>query len=66
METCLRTFGSPVERNETSYFSRMSKLIYIANTSLDGHVENETSAFDWVNPYQIHTFITELLRPRTP
>src|SRR5215813_3735944 len=38
--TCLRTFGAPVERNETFYFSRMSKLIYITNTSLDGYVED--------------------------
>jgi dihydrofolate reductase len=52
-----------VERNETSYFSIMPKLIYIANTSLDGYVEDETGAFDWVNPDQVHGFITELLRP---
>jgi dihydrofolate reductase len=41
----------------------MSKLIYITNTSLDGYVEDETGAFDWVNPDQVHAFITELLRP---
>jgi dihydrofolate reductase len=41
----------------------MSKLIYIANTSLDGYVEDETGAFDWVNPDEVHAFITELLRP---
>jgi dihydrofolate reductase len=41
----------------------MSKLIYIANTSLDGYVEDDTGAFDWVNPDQVHAFITELLRP---
>src|ERR1700729_4305667 len=41
----------------------MSKLIYITNTSLDGYVEDETGAFDWVDPDQIHAFITELLRP---
>jgi dihydrofolate reductase len=41
----------------------MSKLIYIANTSLDGYVEVETGAFDWVNPDEVHAFITELLRP---
>jgi dihydrofolate reductase len=41
----------------------MSKLIYITNTSLDGYVEDETGAFDWVNPDQVFTFITELLRP---
>ena len=41
----------------------MSKLTYITNTSLDGYVEDETGAFDWVNPDQVHAFITELLRP---
>ena len=42
----------------------MSKVIYITNTSLDGYVEDETGAFDWVIPDQVHfTFITELLRP---
>jgi dihydrofolate reductase len=41
----------------------MSKLIYINNTSLDGYAEDETGAFDWVNPDRVHAFITELLRP---
>ncbi len=41
----------------------MSKLIYITNTSLDGYVEDETGAFDWINPDQVHAFITELLQP---
>jgi dihydrofolate reductase len=41
----------------------MSKLICITNTSLDGYVEDETGAFDWVNSDQVFAFITELLRP---
>jgi dihydrofolate reductase len=41
----------------------MSKLIYITNMSLDGYVEDDTGAFDWVNPDQVFTFITDLLRP---
>ena len=41
----------------------MSKLIYIMNTSLDGYVEDESGAFDWVNPDQTFDFITELLQP---
>src|SRR5262245_11674103 len=44
-------------------FSRMSNLMYITNTSLDGYIEDETGAFDWVNPDQVFAFITELLRP---
>jgi len=41
----------------------MSKLIYITNTSLDGYVEDQAGAFNWINPDQVHAFITELLRP---
>jgi len=48
---------------ETPCLVRMSRLIYITNMSLDGYVEDETGAFDWVNPDQVHEFITELVRP---
>lgn len=41
----------------------MSKLIYINNMSLDGYVEDETGAFDWIIAEQVHEFITELVRP---
>jgi dihydrofolate reductase len=41
----------------------MSKLIYITNASLDGYIEDEAGAFDWVNPDPVHAFITELVRP---
>jgi dihydrofolate reductase len=41
----------------------MSTLIYITNTSLDGYIEDESGAFDWLNADQVHAFITELLRP---
>ena len=41
----------------------MSKLIYITNTSLDGFIEDETGAFDWLNSDQVFDFITDLLRP---
>jgi len=41
----------------------MSKLIYITNTSLDGYIEDESGAFDWLNAEQVHEFITELIRP---
>jgi dihydrofolate reductase len=43
--------------------ARMSKLIYITNASLDGYVEDETGAFDWVIADQVHAFITDLVRP---
>ena len=41
----------------------MSKLIYINNTSVDGYVEDESGAFDWGDPHEVHAFITEFLRP---
>jgi len=41
----------------------MSKLIYITNTSLDGYIEDEAGAFDWIIPDQVHAFITDLVRP---
>ena len=42
---------------------RMSKLIYITNTSLDGYIEDESGAFDWGNADQVHPLVVELLRP---
>ena len=50
-------------RNETSQFFSMSKVIYIINMSLDGYIEDATGAFDWGNPEEVHAFITGLLRP---
>ncbi|HZY98539.1 MAG TPA: dihydrofolate reductase family protein [Candidatus Baltobacteraceae bacterium] len=41
----------------------MSKLVYITNTSLDGYIEDESGAFNWVDPAGVHAFITELVRP---
>ncbi len=41
----------------------MSKLIYVTNASLDGYIEDANGAFDWVNPDQVHAFITELVQP---
>jgi dihydrofolate reductase len=41
----------------------MSKLIYATNTSLDGYIEDETGAFDWIDPDPVFAFITELLQP---
>jgi dihydrofolate reductase len=43
----------------------MSKLIYIANVSLDGYIEDEQGNFDdWTTPSdEVFTFITDLVRP---
>ena len=41
----------------------MSTLIYITNTSLDGYIEDQPGAFDWIISDQVHAFITELLQP---
>ena len=38
----------------------MGKLIYAANTSLDGYLEDETGSFDWSVPdEQVHAFWNE-------
>ncbi len=42
----------------------MAKLIYVANVSLDGYVEDVHGAFDWTEPTdEVFTFITDLVRP---
>ncbi|MGA2835390.1 MAG: dihydrofolate reductase family protein [Acidimicrobiales bacterium] len=42
----------------------MAKLIYVANVSLDGYVEDVHGGFDWTAPTdEVFTFITDLLRP---
>ncbi len=42
----------------------MAKLIYIANVSLDGYVEDVHGSFDWTEPNdEVFTFITDLVRP---
>ena len=42
----------------------MSKLIYIANVSLDGFMEDEKGSFDWGGPSEEYfAFITDLVRP---
>jgi dihydrofolate reductase len=41
----------------------MSKLIYIASTSLDGFIEDDAGGFGWIVSDGVHEFITELVRP---
>jgi dihydrofolate reductase len=41
----------------------MAKLIYIANVSLDGYMEDSNGKFDWTEPSdEVFAFITELVR----
>ena len=41
----------------------MSKLIYIANLSLDGYIEDAHGKFDWTEPSdEFFAFITDLVR----
>src|SRR5262245_32460678 len=41
----------------------MSKLIYIANVSLDGYIEDANGNFDWTEPTdEYFAFITDLVR----
>jgi dihydrofolate reductase len=42
----------------------MAKLIYVANVSLDGYIEDAHGSFDWTQPTdEYFTFITDLIRP---
>jgi dihydrofolate reductase len=41
----------------------MAKLIYVAITSLDGYIEDESGAFDWAVPDdEVHAFINDRQR----
>jgi dihydrofolate reductase len=42
----------------------MAKLIYVANVSLDGYIEDAHGSFEWTEPSDdVFTFITDLVRP---
>src|SRR6202165_2521805 len=42
----------------------MAKLIYVANVSLDGYIEDADGSFEWTEPNdEVFTFITDLVRP---
>ncbi|MDQ1443567.1 MAG: hypothetical protein QOI20_31 [Acidimicrobiaceae bacterium] len=42
----------------------MAKLIYVANVSLDGCIEDAQGGFEWTAPSdEFFTFITDLVRP---
>jgi dihydrofolate reductase len=41
-----------------------AKLIYIANVSVDGYIEDAQGEFDWTEPSdELFAFITDLVRP---
>src|SRR5215469_400023 len=42
----------------------MARLIYIANVSLDGYIEDAQGRFEWTAPTdEVFAFITDLVRP---
>ena len=42
----------------------MAKLIYVANASLDGYIEDANGRFEWTAPMdEVFTFITDIVRP---
>jgi dihydrofolate reductase len=42
----------------------MAKLIYVANVSLDGYIEDSQGSFEWTEPSdEYFSFITDLVRP---
>jgi dihydrofolate reductase len=44
--------------------SGMAKLIYVANVSLDGYIEDAQGRFEWTAPTdEVFSFITDLVRP---
>src|SRR4051794_5114640 len=55
--------SAPVERSEWEKEADMAKLIYSAQTSLDGYINDEEGKFDWARPgEEVHTFFNELER----
>ena len=41
----------------------MARLIYFANASLDGYIEDESGSFDWSEPSdEVHLFFNDLVR----
>jgi dihydrofolate reductase len=44
--------------------SGVAKLIYVANVSLDGYVEDAQGRFEWTSPTdEVFAFITDVVRP---
>jgi dihydrofolate reductase len=42
----------------------MAKLVYVANVSLDGYIEDANGSFEWTAPTdEVFTFITDIVRP---
>ncbi len=42
----------------------MAKLIYVANVSLDGYIEDANGGIEWTAPIdEVFTFITDIVRP---
>ena len=42
----------------------MARLIYVANVSLDGYIEDANGRFEWTAPNdEVFTFITDIVRP---
>jgi dihydrofolate reductase len=42
----------------------MAKLIYVANVSLDGYIEDANGSLEWTEPSdEVFAFITDLVRP---
>ena len=53
----------PKVRFAPTRYRGMSKLIYIANVSLDGYIEDSHGNFDWTEPNdEVFAFITDLVR----
>jgi dihydrofolate reductase len=56
--------GKAQDRRCRRLRSGMAKLIYVANVSRDGYIEDAHGMFEWTEPTdEVFTFITDLVRP---
>jgi dihydrofolate reductase len=56
--------GSSRPDSSAAWCNDMVKLIYIANVSLDGFIEDPSGSFEWTAPDEdAFAFITDLVRP---
>src|SRR5262245_60471724 len=61
---CSACAGPQLNTFATTERRGMAKLIYVANVSLDGYIEDAHGSLDWTEPTdEVFTFITDLVRP---
>lgn len=62
--SCARAYVGSPGRSRCRRRRPMAKLMYVANVTLDGHIEDADGHFDWTEPTdEYFGFITDLVRP---